>query len=55
MQSGRHRRLHYRRAQTSDPVLADCLDRVLANLSAEHTEIRIALLGRFHAIEHDHI
>ncbi|GAA1590647.1 hypothetical protein [Streptomyces globosus] len=43
------------RAATTDPVSFAYLDGELADLAAEHTEIRHALIGRFRGIEHHHI
>ncbi|WP_331718458.1 hypothetical protein [Streptomyces sp. NBC_00624] len=43
------------RARTSDPVTVSALDSELVDLDREHTTIRLALLGRFEGVDHDHI
>ncbi|MFE5714533.1 hypothetical protein ACFQ7J_27435, partial [Streptomyces sp. NPDC056501] len=40
---------------TPDPVSLAYLDDELADLRAEHTDIRHALIGRFNGMEHHHI
>ncbi|MBT2439764.1 hypothetical protein J7E93_06435 [Streptomyces sp. ISL-36] len=43
------------RDRATDPVTVSALDDELADLDAEHTDIRHALLARFHGVGHDHI